>query len=124
MIDIEKLLDVYRAQTTVREGNGCIFVNMPFFYPGSDDSIAIKITENEEGLLTLSDCHSTLDHLELKDVELSDYRDRLKRIIKRFGLVQDGNVFRMTIPSLQELYIEIYLGYFVQAMTLIAHIDL
>lgn len=124
MIDIEKFLDKYRKDTTVSHGNGAIFIIPPYFYPGSDDSIEIKVTENEEGLPVLSDCHTTYDFLELKDVELSDYDDRLQRIIKRFGLIHDGNVFRMTIPSLQEIYIEIYLGYFIQALSLIAHIDL
>ena len=124
MIDIEKILDKYRKDTTVSYGNGCVFIALPFFYPNSDDSISIKVTENEQGLLVLSDCRTAEEYLELNDIELSDYDDKLQKIIKKFSLVHDGNVFRMTIPSLQEIYIEIYLGYFIQAITLIAYIDL
>ena len=124
MIDIEKFLDKYRQDTTVRCGNDCIFIALPFFYPKTDDSISIKITENEEGLIVLSDCHSTEDYLELRDVKLSDYSERLQKIIKQYGLIHDGNVFRMIVPSLQDLYIQIYLGFFIQAMSLIANIDL
>ena len=124
MIDIEKFLDRYRNNTTVRYGNGCIFITPPFFYPKTDDSIVIKVTENEQGLIVLSDCHTTQDYLDELDVELSDYEDKLQKIIKKFGLVHDGNVFRMTIPSLQDVYIDIYFGYFIQALSLIAHIHI
>ena len=124
MIDIEKILDLYRKNTTIRHGNDSIFVTLPFFYTKSDESILIKITENEEGLPVFSDCHTTEDYLELRDVELSDYSERLKKIIKRFGLVHDENVFRMTVPSLDDIYIELYLGYFIQALSIIANIDL
>ena len=124
MIDIEKFLDKYRENTTVKYGNEAVFIALPFFYPNSDESISIKVTENEQGLLVLSDCRTAEEYLELKDIELSDYSERLQKIIKKFSLIHDGNVFRMIIPSLQETYIEIYLGYFIQAITLIAHIDL
>ena len=124
MIDIEKFLDIYRKDTTVKYGNNCIFIALPFFYPKTDDSISIKITENEDGLLVLSDCHGTEDYLELRGVELTDYSERLQNIIRQYGLIHDGNVFRMTVPCLDNIYIQIYLGFFIQAMSLIANIDL
>lgn len=124
MIDIEKFLDRYRKDTMIRHGNDCIFVALPFFYTKSDESIMIKISENENGLPVFSDCHTTEDYLELRDVELADYGERLEKIIRQFGLVHDGNVFRMTVPSLEETYIELYLGYFIQALSIIANIDL
>ena len=124
MIDIEKILDRYRKSTTVRYGSDCIFVSFPFFYTKSDESIIIKISENENGLPVFSDCHTTEDYLELRDVELTDYSERLVKIIRQFGLVHDGNVFRMTVPSLDDIYVELYLGYFIQALSIIAHIDL
>lgn len=124
MIDIETILDQYRKHTTVYPGNGCIFVSPPFFHTKSDDGLLIKITENEDGLPVFSDCHSTEDYLELRDVDLSNYGERLEKIIKRFGLIHDGNVFRMTVPSIQDVYVELYLGYFIQALSIIANIDL
>ena len=124
MIDIENFLDLYRKDTTVKYGNNCIFIALPFFYPKTDESISIKITENDDGLLVLSDCHTAEDYLELRDVELTDYSERLQKIIRQYSLIHDGNVFRMTVPCLDKIYIEIYLGYFIQAITLIANIDL
>lgn len=124
MIDIEKILDRYRESTTVTQGNNCLFVIPPFFHTKSDDGIMIKISENEQGLPVFSDCHTTEDYLELRDVELADYGERLENVIRRFGLVHDGNVFRMTVPSLDDVYVELYLGYFIQALSIIANIDL
>lgn len=124
MIDIEKILERYRRNTAVSYGNGGIFVSLPFFYTKSDEGIMIKISENEQGLPVLSDCHTTEDYLEFRDVELADYSERLEKVIRQFGLVHDGNVFRMTVPSLEDNYVEIYLGYFIQALSIIANIDL
>ena len=124
MVNIEKILDLYREDTTVRRGEGCVFILLPFFHTKSDDGITIKVSEDEDGLPVLSDCHTTVDYLELRDVELSDYSDRLKKIIRRFGLTLDGNVIRATVPSLDENYVEIYLGYFIQALSIIANIDI
>ena len=124
MINFEKILDQYRSNTRISRGNDCIFITLPFYHTKSDESIAIKVTETENGLPVFSDCHTTEDYLELRDVELSEYSERLEKIIKRFGLVHDGNVFRMKVPSNDEIYIELYLGYFIQALSVIANIDL
>ena len=124
MIDTERILNLYREHTTINQGNGCVFIIPPFFHTKSDDGILIKVTENEDGLPVFSDCHTTEDYLELRDVELDDYSERLEKVIKRFGLVHDGNVFRMTVPSPDDTYVELYLGYFIQALSVIANIDL
>ena len=124
MIDIERILDLYRKDTRVRHDEDCIFITPPFYHSKSDESIAIRVTEAENGLITLSDCHTTEDYLELRDVYLNEYSERLERVIKRFGLIHDGNVFRITVPSREDNYIEFYLGYFIQALSIIANIDL
>ena len=124
MIDVKKMLDLYRKNTTVQYGNDCIFIALPFFHTKSDESILIKVCENEDGLPVFSDCHTTVDYLEERDVSLADYAERLEKAIRRFGLIQDENVFRMTVPSTDDTYVELYLGYFIQALSVIANIDL
>ena len=124
MIDIERTLDLYRKDTTVRYGNGCTFISLPFFHTKSDDSIVIKVSENADGLPVFSDCRTTVEYLEERDVELADYSERLEKITRRFGLIRDENVFRMTVPSADDIYVELYLGYFIQALSIIANIDL
>ena len=124
MIDVERILDLYRKNTTVKCGDSGIFIALPFFHTKSDESILIKVYENEDGLPVFSDCHTTVDYLELRGVSLTDYGKRLENVIRRFGLVHDKDVFRMTVPSLEDIYIELYLGYFIQALSIIANIDL
>ena len=124
MIDIERILDLYRKDTTIKHGNGCIFISLPFFHTKSDDGVAIKVSENADGLPVFSDCRTTVEYLEERGVELEDHSERLEKIIRRFGLVQDESVFRMTVPSPDDFYVELYLGYFIQAISIIANIDL
>ena len=126
MIDVERILDDYRNDTTVRYGNSddSVFITLPFFHTKTDESVAIKVTEQQDGLPVLSDCHTTIDYLEERGVEPDDYSERLEQILKRFGLRRDGNVFRMTVPSADDTYIKLYLGYFIQAISIIANIDI
>lgn len=124
MINIEKFLDEYRDNIIVNYYNDDVFIALPFFHTKSDESIMIKISENENGLPVFSDCHTTEDYLELRNVELTNYSERLEKIIKRFGLVHDENVFRMIVPTIDDFYIKIYFGYFIQALSIIANIDL
>ena len=124
MIDVERLLDLYRKNTTVNCGDGCIFITPPFFHTKSDDSITIKVSESDGGLPVFSDCHTTIDYLEERDIYISDHDKRLQKIIRRFGLTMDKNVFRLQVPSTDDTYVELYLGYFIQALSVIANIDL
>lgn len=123
MVNINKFLDEYRKDTIVNYFDDCVIIGLPFFHYGHDESIAIRIDEKEDGLV-LSDCHTTEDYLEAQGVELADFGERLEKIIKRFGLVHDGNVFRKIVPSPVENSFKRYLGYFIQALSIIANIDL
>lgn len=125
-MDIEKVVDQYKELTTVRRSSegDAHFIALPFFYPDYDESIAIKVTVQDDGRPLFSDCHTTFDYLEDRDIELDDYREKLDRIMKNYGLILDGNVFRMPVPSDDDGVVKCYLGYFVQALTLIARIDL
>ncbi|MDE7438904.1 MAG: DUF1828 domain-containing protein [Clostridia bacterium] len=126
MIDVKRIIEKYKNSVKITDGQDkdAVFISFPFFFPNSDDSIAIRVTNADNGLPILSDCHVTCDYLEINGIDIEDYRDRLEVIMKRYGLILDGNVFRMTVPSDDDLYVEIYLGYFVQALTLIANISL
>ncbi|MCM1534155.1 MAG: hypothetical protein NC099_05835 [Corallococcus sp.] len=132
MINIESFLDDIRKSVHIGAGDNARFFAWTFFYLGSDESIAIRVTEDDEGCVVFSDCHTTADYLEARDIDLNDRRDVLDRIVKRFGLIKDGNVFRMKIPVMSgeigqadaDYRLRLYLGYFIQALTLVAYIDL
>lgn len=126
MFDITKVLESYRNSVRVSEDSSgeAIFLTLPFYYSQSDESIAIKITETEDGRPVLSDCHTAFDYLEERDVEIEEYAEKLEKIKKRYGLIQDGNVFRLTVPTNDITYVKLYLGYFIQALSLIANLDI
>lgn len=107
----------------IEERNGSIFVISSFFFPGSDESLALCINQIEDGRYLLSDCGSTVDYLEIEDVDLASYQENLKRILERFNVTFDGKVFRKTTGSDSEVSLKLCLGYFIQALSLIANID-
>ena len=123
MIDIDKFLDEYRNSMIVNYCDDCVIIGLPFFHYGHDEGIAIRLDEKDGGLV-LSDCHTTEDYLDAQGIELADFGERLEKIIKRFGLVHDGNVFRKKVPGPVDNSFKRYLGYFIQALSIIANIDI
>ena len=125
MIDIEKLLDRYREDITVRRSeNGYVIVAPPFYHLESNDSIALKFSETEDGRPVITDCGTTRDYLELMEIDLKDYREKLDAVKKRFWLEEENGAFIMTVPTNDPLYVMNHIGYFIQAISIIANIDL
>ena len=124
MIDIEKLLDQYREDITVRSGNSGVFIAPPFYHLESNDSIALKFSETEDGRPIITDCGTTKDYLDLMNINLKDYREKLNAIKKRFWLEEENGAFIMTIPTNSLPYVINHIGYFIQAISIIANIDL
>lgn len=124
MIDIEELLDEYRRSTTVRYGSSGVFVTPPFYHINNDESIALRFSEAEDGRPVISDCGTTMDRLELMDVRLKDHRERLNAIKERFCIEEKDGAFFMKVPTTSLEHVIMHIGYFLQAITLIANIDL
>ena len=124
MIDIEKLLDQYREDITVSNRNGYVFVTPPFYHLESYDSIALRFSETENGRPIITDCGTTKDYLDLMNINLKDYREKLNAIKKRFWLEEENGAFIMTIPTNSLPYVINHIGYFIQAISIIANIDL
>lgn len=73
----------------------------------------------------MSDCHTTVDYLEENNVDIDNYYDKLSAIMQKFDLVLDGKVFRKIIyNSDNDFDLCRGVGYFIEAVALIAHIDL
>ncbi len=125
MIDITEVLDKYREDISVRRGeDGNIFVALPFYHLESNNSVALKFSETENGRPVITDCGTTRDYLELMDINLKDYREKLNAIKKRFFLEEENGAFLMTVPTNSLPYVINHIGYFIQAISIIANIDL
>ena len=97
-----------------------------FFFLDSNDGIAVRIDEDEEGRPIFCDCHTTLDYLEdVREVDVYDYADKLNKIVKRYRLDfnKTERTFSLKVPTDQPDYFVKYLGYFLQALSLLANID-
>lgn len=124
MIDVEKLLDEYREDITIRYQNDNVFIALPFYHLNSDESIALRLYETEDGRPIITDCGTTRDYTDLMDIRLKDYREKLDKIKKRFFLEEENGAFVMTMPTNSLVSVQNHLGYFIQAISIIANIDL
>ena len=124
MIDVKKLIEDYANTIRIRENGDHVFATPSFFHIENDESIALRFSETEDGKTVITDCGTTRDYLELMYINLKDYREKLEAIKQRFFIEEEDGAFVMTIPSSDIHRINVYIGYFIQAVSVIANIDL
>lgn len=123
-MNVEEFLKMYRSHTILKEGEDWAIIGLPFFHLGHPDGIAIRFT-NKNGELFLSDCRTTTEYLDAENIDLEDYPDKLETIMRKFGLFLDGDVFRKKVYNPEsEIGLCTAIGCFIEAICLIAHIDL
>lgn len=121
-MNIEEFLKMYKSRMIIKEGEDYAIVGLPFFHLGHPDGIALRFSY-KNGELTVSDCRTTTEYLYANNIDLDDYPDKLSSIMRKFGIFLDGDVFRKIIHNPDnQLFREI--GYFIEAISLIAHIDI
>lgn len=123
MIDINEILKNYLDNSSYKEYNGSYIIAIPFFFPNSSSSIAIKISFDEFQRPILSDCHTTLDYLDEIDVDIDKYQRKLEKILDRYNLKIEDREIKIDVPTTQLYYLTKYLGYFIQSLSLIANIN-
>lgn len=124
MFEVKQLIEQYRKDVTIKEKEKYTLVTPPFFHIENDESIALKFSQAEDGSPVISDCGTTMDCLEIKGVDINKYRERLNAVKARFFIEEEDGVFRMAIPTNDLQHAEVYVGYFIQAISIIANIDL
>ena len=124
MINVEDLLEEYSNSIRVRQSGEFVFVTPPFFHLNSDESIALRFSQTEDGRPVITDCGTTMEYLDLMPIKIGAYREKLEKIKGRFFLEEENGAFKMTLPTASLNYVKKSLGYFIQAISLIANIDL
>ena len=124
MMNIERLIKEYLKSIRVKQSGEFVFVTPPFYHVESDESIALRFSETEDGRPVITDCGTTEDYLELREINLANYRDKLNAIKKRFFIEEENGAFIMTMPTASINAVKTHLGYFIQAISIIANIDL
>lgn len=124
MLDIEKLIQGYHESVRIKKNGEYVYVTPPFFHIDGDESIALRFSEDSDGCTIIGDCGTTLDCLGLSYINPNDYREKLEAIKERFFIREEDGEFVMAVPTENLQMARKYLGYFIQAISLIANIDL
>ena len=126
MFDVKEIVDKFYSSIRIRERDGYTIVTPHFFHIDSDESIALRFSETEDGRPVITDCGTTRDYLELSYINIGDskYKAKLDAIKERFFVEYDDGAFVMTIPTTSPLMVLNHIGYFIQAISIIANIDL
>ena len=124
MIDIKQLIETYFKSIRIRENGDYVIATPSFFHIESSESICLRFSETEDGRPVVSDCGTTRDYLDTQYIRLSDYKEKLDAIKERFFLEEEDGVFSMTIPTTTTHMVHKHLGFFIQAISIIANIDL
>ena len=123
-MDITKIIEDYKNRTELRKEGNAYYLVFPFFQRYSTDSVRIKFFEENDSLF-VSDCGDTIEYLYNRYINIEDYREKLDAIKERFYLTEtDNHEFVLEFPSNQIISIEIFFGFFIQALSNIANIDI
>lgn len=125
MIDLIEIIKDFTAHVSARASEGgARYYSVPFFHYGSDESIAIKVSELSDGRPVVTDCGTTYDYWEMNDIAPARYENRINAVMEKFGLTRDGKVFSMVINGVSPLFVRDSLSDFLSALCILAHIDL
>lgn len=114
----------YLKSVKVRRDGDSVFVTPPFFHLESDESIALRFSKTADGRPVVTDCGTTKEYLQIMDIRLEEYREKLDAIKERFGIEEKDGAFVMTMPTDNWLSVRRHIGYFLQAISIIANIDI
>ncbi len=122
-IDVNKILEDFKSRMKI-SGEGESYLVMPFFHRYESDSIPLCFFE-ENDCLYITDCGSTFEHLQNRYVDPEQYREAIERTKKRFYVKErEDRALYLEYPSDSYLSVEMFTGYFLQAISIIGNIDL
>lgn len=120
----EKILEDLKSRMKINLEGDEAYLVAPLFHRYESDSIPLRLYEEEDSLF-ISDCGSTREHLENRYVNIEDCREAVERIKKRFYLKEnEKGEFYLEFPSEDTLSVHTFIGFFIQAISIIGNIDL
>lgn len=123
MSEYSELFKNYIDSFLVKDQQSFLTVAPPIFFSGSFDSLAIRIEKNEGGFV-LSDCHTVQDYWDEFYNDMDKYQDKIQTICDKFCLFREERSFCVQTLGDDPLRVHRQLGYFLQALSLLANIDL
>ncbi len=124
MADIERVLEDLKERVHLRKEGDAYYLISPFFHANESESVPLRFFREGDSLF-LSDCGSTFVTMDNRYIDISAVRDRLERAKRRFFLTErERGELVMEFPSDQVISIEMFLGYFIQGISVIANLDI
>lgn len=123
MFSINEILEKYILRVSkVREDT--YIINPDIYLDGYNESLAIVIQNISDECIRISDCHVVWDYLEINGIDPLRYKEKIDKILKRTGVCLDENTFYIEQEYTSIDQIHSMINSLLQAIFLIANIDL
>lgn len=122
MSEFTDLYESFIKEVWVRDEQTFQIISIPFFFPRYDESIALRISKDENGFV-LSDCHVLTDYWEVFDFPVDDYKERIDKICNAFGLYFEEKTLWMQTFVDDETRLFNAVGYFLQGLFMLANLE-
>ena len=123
-MNLSDLLRDAKERASLVETEGGAYLKIPFFHRYESESVTLKFYEIDDCLYLSDDC-STVAHLQNRYLDIEEYREIVEKIKKRFYLTeQEGHEFVLAFPSDSYPSIEMFVGFFLQAISMLGNLDL
>ena len=123
MFSINEILEKYILRVSkVREDT--YIINPDIYLDGYNESLAFLIQNISDECVRISDCHVVWNYLEMNGIEPLKYKEKIDKILKRTGVCLDENTFYIEQEYTSIDQIHSMINSLLQAIFLIANIDL
>lgn len=123
MFSINEILEKYILRVSkVREDT--YIINPDIYLDGYNESLAFLIQNISDECIRISDCHVVWDYLEINGIDPLRYKEKIDKILKRTGVCLDENTFYIEQEYTSIDQIHSMINSLLQAIFLIANIDL
>jgi hypothetical protein len=123
MFSINEILEKYILRVSkVREDT--YIINPDIYLDGYNESLAIVIQNISDECIRISDCHVVWNYLEINGIDPLRYKEKIDKILKRTGVCLDENTFYIEQEYTSIDQIHSMINSLLQAIFLIANIDL
>lgn len=123
MFSINQILEEYILRISkVREDT--YIINPDIYLDNYNESLAILMHNISDECIRFSDCHVVWDYLEINGIDPLKYREKINKILKRTGVCLDENTLYIEQEYTSIDQIHSMMNSLLQAIFLIANIDL
>lgn len=123
MFSINEILEKYILRVSkVREDT--YIINPDIYLDGYNESLAFLIQNISDECVRISDCHVVWNYLEINGIDPLRYKEKIDKILKRTGVCLDENTFYIEQEYTSIDQIHSMINSLLQAIFLIANIDL